>query len=99
MSRIYRAYNPDQMHLLPASLEDWLSVGCVEVRSSRKIEEHLEEDVAFRVPGAGNTPLIRTVAAFRNRHLNEVAGLLSRWFWRPTGNRDFYLLSTSRLMT
>jgi transposase len=38
--------------------------------SSRKIEQHLEEDVAFRLLAAGNFPNFRTVATFRREHLN-----------------------------
>ncbi len=48
---------------------------CVGVRSSRRIAKRLEEDVVFRVLGAGNTPSFRTIAEFRSRHLKELAGL------------------------
>jgi len=51
---------------------------CVGVRSSRKIEKRLVEDVAFRVLGAGNTPSFRTIAEFRSRHLKELAGLFAQ---------------------
>lgn len=37
--------------------------------SSRKIAIKLEEDVAYRVLGAGNFPAHRTIADFRQRHL------------------------------
>ena len=39
--------------------------------SSRKLAKKLEEDVAFRVLGAGNFPAHRTVCEFRQRHLKE----------------------------
>jgi transposase len=39
--------------------------------SSRKLAKKLEEDVAFRVLGAGNFPAHRTIAEFRQRHLEE----------------------------
>lgn len=39
--------------------------------SSRKLARKLEEDVAFRVLGAGNFPAHRTIAEFRQRHLEE----------------------------
>ena len=39
------------------------------VFSSRKIAKKLEEDVAFRMLGAGNFPKHRTISEFRRRHL------------------------------
>jgi hypothetical protein len=39
--------------------------------SSRKLAKKLEEDVAFRVLGAGNFPAHRTICEFRQRHLQE----------------------------
>jgi hypothetical protein len=44
------------------------------VFSSRKIARKLEEDVAFRVLGAGNFPDRRTVNRFRQEHWEEFAG-------------------------
>ncbi len=41
------------------------------VFSSRKIARSLEQDVAFRVLGAGNFPAHRTIREFRQLHLNE----------------------------
>ena len=41
------------------------------VFSSRGIAKKLEEDVAFRVLGAGNFPQHRTVCEFRRRHLAD----------------------------
>lgn len=41
------------------------------VFSSRAIARKLEEDVAFRVLGAGNFPQHRTICEFRRRHLEE----------------------------
>jgi transposase len=43
--------------------------------SSRKIAAKLQEDVAFRVLSAGNTPAHRTIAEFRQRHLSEFESL------------------------
>jgi transposase len=48
---------------------------CVGVVSSRKIARRLEEDVAFRVLAANNTPDFRTIADFRKRHLAALRGL------------------------
>jgi len=45
------------------------------VFSSRKIARRLEEDVAFRVLGAGNFPAHRTIREFRQLHLAEFSAL------------------------
>jgi len=39
--------------------------------SSRKLAKKLEEDVAYRVLGAGNFPAHRTIAEFRQLHVKE----------------------------
>ena len=44
---------------------------CDGVFSSRGIARKLEEDVAFRVLGAGNFPQHRTLCEFRRRHLSD----------------------------
>ena len=41
------------------------------VFSSRKLSCKLEEDVAFRLLGAGNFPSHRTICEFRRRHLGD----------------------------
>jgi transposase len=48
---------------------------CVGVPSSRKIEKRLEEDIAFRVLAANNTPDFRTISDFRKDHLKALAAL------------------------
>jgi transposase len=120
VSKTFRPYDPDQIFLMPASLQDWLPKGhlayfvsdvvdhldlsaimehyakeergyppyhprmmvkvllyayCTGVPSSRKIERRLEEDIAFRVLAANNTPDFRTVSDFRKDHLKALAGL------------------------
>lgn len=45
------------------------------VFSSRKIARSLEQDVAFRVLGAGNFPAHRTIREFRQLHLSEFSAL------------------------
>jgi len=45
------------------------------VFSSRKLARKLEEDVAFRVLGAGNFPSHRTLCEFRRRHLEDFKAL------------------------
>jgi transposase len=120
MSKTFRAYDPDQIFLMPASMREWLPDGhlayfvsdvvdqldlsaimeryareergyppyhprmmvkvllyayCVGVPSSRKIARRLEEDIAFRVLAANNTPDFRTISDFRKDHLKALAGL------------------------
>jgi len=48
------------------------------VLSSRKVARKLEEDVAFRVLGAGNFPDHRTVNGFRQEHWEEFAGIFGQ---------------------
>ena len=45
------------------------------VFSSRKIARKLEEDIAFRVLGAGNFPKHRTLCDFRQQHLDDFKSL------------------------
>jgi transposase len=49
---------------------------CLGVRSSRQIERRCQEDVAFRVLAANQTPDHVTVARFRVRHEQALAGFL-----------------------
>jgi len=49
---------------------------CLGVVSSRKIERATYEDVAFRFLAADTHPDHDTIAAFRKRHLEALAG---RW--------------------
>ena len=51
---------------------------CVGVFSSRKLEKHLQEDVAFRVLAAGNEPDFRTISDFRKLHLAALEGLFQQ---------------------
>ena len=112
----FRAYQPDQILLLPPKLKDWVPEGhlahqvsdvvdkldlsafyapyegdgrrnapysptmmvkvliygyATGVFSSRGIARKLEEDVAFRMLGAGNFPKHRTICEFRWRHLKD----------------------------
>ena len=122
MSKTYRAYEPDQMFLMPPSLLEWLPKEhlvffvrdvvqtidlspitsvyeeegrgyppyhpgmmtglllygyCTGVRSSRKLAKHCQEDVAFRVLTANNTPDFRTISDFRKRHLKTLEHLFT----------------------
>jgi transposase len=49
---------------------------CTGVRSSRQIERRCHEDIAFRVLAANSTPDHVTIARFRVRHEQALAGLL-----------------------
>src|SRR6266581_3577935 len=48
---------------------------CVGVFSSRRIQQRLTEDIAFRVLAAGNVPNFRTMSDFRKIHLATLEGL------------------------
>lgn len=67
-----RGFPPYHPQMMVAVL---LYAYCLGVTSSRKIARRLEEDVAFRVLAANNTPDFRTIAEFRKRHLVALAGL------------------------
>jgi transposase len=49
---------------------------CTGVRSSRQIERRCHEDIAFRVLAGNSTPDHVTIARFRVRHEQALAGLL-----------------------
>jgi transposase len=49
---------------------------CTGIRSSRQIERRCTEDIAFRVLAGNNTPDHVTIARFRVRHEQALAGLL-----------------------
>lgn len=66
------AYHPEMM------LAVLLYAYCVGERSSRRIERRLIEDVAFRVVAANQQPDHATLARFRARHREAVAGLFSQ---------------------
>lgn len=50
---------------------------CVGVFSARKIQQRLQEDIAFRVLAAGNEPDFRTISDFRKIHLKTLEGFFS----------------------
>jgi transposase len=51
---------------------------CVGERSSRRIEQRLCDDVAFRVIGANQQPDHATLARFRRRHQDAIAGVFTQ---------------------
>jgi len=67
--RGYPPYHPRMM------VKVLLYAYCIGVASSRNIAGRLEEDIAFRVLGANNTPDFRTISDFRKEHLKALAGL------------------------
>ena len=48
---------------------------CTGITSSRKLAQHCQEDVAFRVLAANNGPDFRTISDFRKRHLEALQHL------------------------
>jgi transposase len=65
----YPPYHPAMM------VKVLLYAYCIGVPSSRKIANRLEEDIAFRVLAANNTPDFRTISDFRKDHLKALAAL------------------------
>src|SRR5213593_3413470 len=51
---------------------------CVGLFSSRRIQQRLAEDIAFRVLAAGNAPNFRTLSDFRKIHLATLEGLFEQ---------------------
>lgn len=51
---------------------------CVGVFSSRRLQQRVEEDIAFRVLAAGNDPDFRTISDFRKIHLKALEGLFEQ---------------------
>jgi len=120
VEKSFRPYDPNQVLLLPPSLEEWLPERhlarfvselveealnlsairaayteergyppydprlmvklliygyCTGQRSSRVIEKRCWDDVGFRYLAAGAAPDYRSIARFRRRHLEALAGL------------------------
>jgi transposase len=67
--RGYPPYHPVMM------VKVLLYAYCVGVPSSRKIAKRLEEDIAFRILAANNTPDFRTISDFRKDHLKALSSL------------------------
>jgi len=66
------AYDPSMMVAV------LLYAYCTGERSSRRIERRLAEDVAYRVLAANHAPDHATLARFRRRHRDAVAGLFAQ---------------------
>jgi transposase len=67
--RGYPPYHPKMM------VKVLLYAYCIGVPSSRKIAKRLQEDIAFKVLAANNTPDFRTISDFRKEHLKALAAL------------------------
>ena len=75
--KAYRADGHGRAAYEPRMLLAVLLYGyCTGVRSSRQIERRCHEDIAFRVLGGNSTPDHVTIARFRVRHEQALAGLL-----------------------
>ena len=70
-----RGYPPYHPHMMTKVL---VYAYCVGVFSSRKIQKHLLEDVAFRVLAAGNQPDFRTISDFRKIHHKALENLFQQ---------------------
>lgn len=79
LGAVYQSYEGDGRGLAayqPAMMVRLLLYGyCLGVASSRKMERATYEDVAFRYLSADAHPDHDTIAAFRKRHLEALAGL------------------------
>ena len=79
LSVLYARYEGDGRRAKPYSPQMMLKVliygYATGVFSSRGIARKLEEDVAFRMLGAGNFPDHRTICTFRRRNLEHLRGL------------------------
>jgi transposase len=79
MDAVYGSEKRGQPPYDPQMMTKILVYGyCVGVFSSRRIERHLVEDIAFRVLAAGNQPNFRTISDFRKIHLKTLEGLFEQ---------------------
>ena len=78
LTAFYAPYEGDGRHNAPYEPRMMVKVllygYATGVFSSRALARKLEEDVAFRVLGAGHFPSHRTLCEFRRRHLGEFKG-------------------------
>ena len=84
LSAFYAAYRVDgkggSVYDPAMMLSVLLYAYCTGERSSRRIERRLIEDVAVRVVAVNQQPDHATLARFRRRHQDAIAGLFGR-FW------------------
>ena len=79
MDRVYGDEKRGQPPYDPRMMTKLLVYGyCVGVFSSRRLEQRLREDIAFRVLAADNQPNFRTISDFRKIHLKTLEGLFEQ---------------------
>ena len=79
IERHYEAETRGQPPYHPRLMVKLLVYGyCLGVRSSRKIAQRIDEDIAFRVLAAANRPDFRTLSDFRKIHLTALEGLFAQ---------------------
>jgi transposase len=79
MDEVYGSEKRGQPPYDPRMMTKLLVYGyCVGVFSSRRIEQRLREDIAFRVLAADNQPNFRTISDFRKIHLKTLEGLFEQ---------------------
>jgi len=66
-----RAYDPRMM------LKIWLYGFCVNVRTTRKLEQRIREDLGFRYLAGGATPDHKTLSEFQRRHREALAAMFT----------------------
>lgn len=76
-----RAYDPRMM------LKIWLYGFCVNVRTTRKLEQRIREDLGFRYLAGGATPDHKTLSEFQRRHREAIAAMFTEvlMFLRQAG--------------
>jgi transposase len=82
LSEFYRAYRDDgrggAVYDPAAMLAVLVYAYCAGERSSRRIQRRLVEDVVYRVVAANQQPDHATLARFRRRHQDAIAGLFGQ---------------------
>jgi transposase len=66
-----RAYDPRMM------LKIWLYGFCVNVRTTRKLEQRIREDLGFRYLAGGATPDHKTLSEFHRRHRETIVAMFT----------------------
>lgn len=81
-SEIHRYYNKAEAGAPPfhpaMMVKIILYAYCKGIPGSRRIAAAVEEDVAFRFLGAGNTPDFRTICQFRRIHIEPLKGIFKQ---------------------
>jgi transposase len=78
-----RAYDPRMM------LKIWLYGFCVNVRTTRKLEQRIGEDLGFRYLAGGATPDHKTLSEFHRRHREAMVEPVFGTLKQQRGMRQF----------